>query len=135
MVEIPLDRPADTLEMCKLELRILCKGLVAISHTVRLDIGLSDNVKTIFVTKRIPERIVRIMACTDCVHVELLHDEDILDHVSLAYDISLVRIHLVPVHTLDEYRLAVDKKLASDNLHIPESDLDGCSFCLSLLVI
>ena len=75
------------------------------------------------------------MACTNCVDIELLHDEDVIYHILLGNDISLVRIDFMPVGTLDKHRLSVYKKLPSFNLHIPETYLYGSSFSLAFLVI
>ena len=93
---------------------------------MRLDVRLIHDINSILVTERVPERVVRIVACTHCIDVQLLHDQDILDHVSLGHDISLVRVHLMPVRSLYEDRLSVYKKLASLYADIPESHGYGC---------
>ena len=90
---------------------------------MRLNISLIDNIKSIFVTERIPERIVRIMAGTDSIHIELLHDKDILNHISFTEDITFVRVHLMSVHSLYKHWLSVHKELSINNFNVSETHL------------
>ena len=124
MVEVALYRSADSLKMSKLKLHVLCKGMLSVPHSMRLNISLCNHIKTIFVTQRIPERIVRIVTCSYRIHIKLLHDKDILYHVGLTYHIAFIRVDLMPVHTFDEYWLAIYKKLTSNYFHITETNLD-----------
>ena len=135
MVEVTLNHSPDPLEVCILIVLVMCERLFTITHSMRLDIGLVDNIKTIFVTERIPKRIIRVMTCPHSVDIELLHDLDILDHVSLTHHISLIRIKLMTVGSLDEDRLAVHEKLAVLYSHIPEAYVHLGHFCQTVLVI
>ena len=135
MIVIPPDHSAYSLKMSGLESRIIGKRLLAISHSVRLDVGLIDDIQSITVAKRIPERVVRIMTCTYCIDVQLLHYLNITYHVRFRHNISLIRIHLMTVDTLDKDRLSVDLELAVFNADIPETHFQSCLLSLSLLVI
>ena len=68
------------LEVCVVVDRVLCKSLLAVSHTVTFDVSLCCNVDTVFVAKVIPAWIVWIVTSTNGVHVEHLHDFDVLKH-------------------------------------------------------
>ena len=59
---------------------VLGKGLLAIAHTVALEVRLCRQVDAILVAEVIPAGIVRIVAGAHGVDVELLHDLDILNH-------------------------------------------------------
>ena len=75
------------------------------------------------------------MTCSYGIDVELLHDHDILDHVRLAYDITLIWIHFVAVDTLDKHRLTVHQKLTVLDFDISEADLKHRYFSHALTVI
>ena len=135
MIEITLNHSPDPFEMRLLIIGVMSKRLFAIAHSVRLDIRFIYHIKSIFVAERIPERVVRVMACPYSIDIELLHDHDILDHIRLAHDISLIWIHLVTVGTLDQDRLAVHEKLTVLNGHIPETYVHLGHFCQTVLVI
>ena len=59
---------------------VLGKGLLAIAHTVTLEIRLGSQVNTILVAEVIPARIIGIVTGTYSIDVELLHDLDVLNH-------------------------------------------------------
>ena len=102
---------------------------------MRLHVGLIHDINTVAVTERIPERIVRIMAGSDRIDIKLFHDLDITDHILLRNHISIIRIHLMSVDTLDEHRLAVHLEIGTLNADIAETDLKTCLLSLSLLVV
>ena len=135
MIVIPTDHSAYSLKMSGLESRIIGKRLLAISHSVRLDVGLIDDIQSITVAKRIPERVIRIVAGTYGIDVQLLHDLYITYHICFRHHISLVRVHLMTVDTLDKDRLSVDLELAVFDADIPETHFQSCLLSLSLLVI
>ena len=83
MIEVSAEKSACSFKMSILKERILCKCLLVITHSVRLDVCLVNYIKTVFVAERIPTRIIRIVACSYSIHIEFLHDEDILDHILL----------------------------------------------------
>ena len=135
MIVITLNHSHNTLDMSMFKVRIVRKGFLAITHSVRLHICLIHNIYAIAVTKRIPERVIRIVTCADGIDVELLHDPDITNHILLAHDISLIWVHLMSVHTLDEHRLTIDLKIDTLNAYVAEADLDISPLCLALLII
>ena len=102
-------------------LRELGKRLLFISHTMRFEVCLSGDVDTVFITKVIPARITWIVAGTNGVDVQLLHDLDILNHALQAHYVSTVRIHLVAVGTLHQHRLSVNEQLCILDFHVAES--------------
>ena len=104
-------------------LRELGERLLFISHTMRFEVCLSGDVDTVFITKVIPARITWIVAGANGIDVQLLHDLDILDHALQAHYVSTVRIHLVAVGTLNQYRLSVNEQLCVLDLHFAESHL------------
>ena len=110
--------------------RILGNTEIRIHHPVGLHVGLRHHVKPVFVTEIVPIRIVRIMACPYGIDVELLHQTDILLHVFLRYEITTVRIHFMPVHAFEEYRLPVHQHVAAVQLDTAETDV--LPYCFNL---
>ena len=122
MVEIAADVALVALDVRFQERGIAGQGLVAIAHTVRLDVRFGHHIDAVFVAELIPVRVVGIMAGTHGVHVELLHQPDILFHPLVRYHIAAVGIEFVPVHALDENALAVDQQVGALDLHLAETD-------------
>ena len=60
--------------------RVFCKRLVAISHAVRLDVGLGNHVQPIAVAQLIPAVIVGIVARAHGVYIQLFHKLHVLQH-------------------------------------------------------
>ena len=63
------------------------------------------------------------MACAHGIDVETLHNLDVLYHALTRYHIATIRVHLMTVGTLDQYRLSVDEQLRVDDLHLAEAHL------------
>ena len=110
-----------TLNVCLLVGRILGQGCFAISHTVAFDIRFGHQIQTILVTQVIPSRVIRIVAGTNGIDVQLLHDLDILNHAFYRYNVSSVRINLMSVGTLEQYRFSVDEHLSVLDFHFAET--------------
>ena len=99
------------------------EALVAITHSVGLDISLCNYVETVFVAELIPIAVVRIVAGAHCIDIVLLHNGNVLKHTLAAYHITSVRVNLVAVHTLEVNRLAVYEHKCSADFHFAEADL------------
>lgn len=91
--------------------RILGQRLFAVTHAVRLDIGLGHDVESVLVAERVPAGVVGVVARAHGVDVVLLHDADVLQHAPLGDVIAVVGVHLMPVGALDQHRPAVDEQL------------------------
>ena len=107
--------------MGSFESRVLGQGLLFVTHTVRLNVRLADDIEAVTVAEFVPKRVIRIVTGTYCIDIQLLHYLEVANHISLADHISLVRIHFVTVHALDEHRLAVDLELPVLYHHGPEA--------------
>ena len=123
MVEVATDHAAYTGKVGIAENRIVSESLLAIAHAVRLDIRLVNHIESIFVAEGVPERVVRIVARSYGIDIQLFHDKNILYHVGLGDHISLVGIEFMAVCTFEQNRLSVDEKLVADNLHVSETYL------------
>ena len=95
--------------------------MFAVTHAVALDVGLGHHVKAILVAQVVPARVVAIVTGTHGVHVQLLHNLDVLNHAFHADDVAVVGIQLVAVGALDEDGLAVDEHLSALDLDASES--------------
>ena len=109
------------LDVCFVEDRVLGQCAVAIAHAVALDVRLGNDIETILVAEVIPARVIAVVAGAYGVHVQLLHNLDVLNHAFYADDVAAVGVELVAVGTLDEDGLAVDQKLAAFNLDVAEA--------------
>ena len=103
--------------------RILSQATVTIAHTVTLKVSLGHNINTILVAQVIPTWIVGIVAGAHGVHVQLLHDLDILNHAIDINHITTIGIKFVAVGTLEQNSLAVDEQLSACYLYLAESHL------------
>ena len=121
MVLVALNHAAVALEVCLGIDRVLGQRVLAVTHTVRLYVGLVDNVETVLVAQVIPFGRVRIVARTYGIEVELLHDLYVLNHALARHDEALEGIYLVAVGTLDQYGLAVHKQQAVLDLRRAET--------------
>ena len=98
-----------------------CLGGI-ISHSMRLDISLVDNIDSILVAEIVPTGIVGIVGSTDCVDIEFLEHFDIIDHIGLGHYVTRARAEFVTVGAFDKDGLAIDKKLGILYLDSPESE-------------
>ena len=134
MVEVATDHAAYTRKVSIAKNRVVSESLLAIAHAVRLNIGLVNHIKSIFVAEGVPERVVWIVACSYSIDIQLFHDKNILYHVGLGNHISLVGIEFMTVCTFEQNGLAVDKELIADNLHVAETYLKLSIFCYTRFV-
>ena len=81
MIAVALNHALHSLDYSLVIVRVFCKGLRAISHSMSLDISLVNNIKSVFVAEVIPKGIVRIVASAHSIEVQLLHYEDIPLHI------------------------------------------------------
>ena len=82
MILIPFNHADCPVQVSIFPFRIITqRSIWIIPHAVRLDICLIHHIQPVFITKLVPARDVRIMACPDRVYVESFHYLDILDHV------------------------------------------------------
>ena len=116
-----------TCKMCCFVILSMRKALISISHTVRLNISLINNINTILIAQVIPQRRVRIVASTHGVKVMLLHNLNITKHILICKSISALWVHLVTICTLNKNGLTIYKKLIVPNLNTPKADIKCCS--------
>ena len=135
MVEVPLYHPAVAGQMGGLEILPLCQGPVTVPHSVGFDIAFVNNIQSVLVAQGVPPGVVGIVAGTHRIDIQFLHYTDIPDHIRLRYHISFLRIHLVPVGSLDKDLLPVYQELGSLHLDSPESEIYGSAFEEVLLFI
>ena len=95
-----------------------------VSHSVRFDIGFTDQINTILITQIVPFRIIRIMTGTDCIQIILFHNLNILNHPFTTYIIPCQRIHFMTVCSFKQHRFTVHPYLSQIffQLDFPESD-------------
>ena len=82
--------------------------LLAVAVAVRLHVRFADDHDTLAVAEIVPLRVVRIMAGAHRVHVETLHEPDVLEHSFAGHGISAFRLHFVAVDALEKNALAVE---------------------------
>ena len=83
-------------------------------------IGLGNNIQSVFIAQLIPPRIIGIMARSNGIDVELLHDFNVLNHALKGHNIAAIGIHLVSIGTFDEHRLAINQQLPVFDFHLAE---------------
>ena len=112
---------AVALQVSLFKLRHAGQRLFAVAHAVRFEVGLSHHIKTVLVTEVVPTRVVRIVAGTHRVDVELLHHADVLHHALHTHHVAPVGVEFVAVGPLDQNRLAVDQQLCAFHFHLAEA--------------
>ena len=80
----------------------------AVIQRVCFNIGLINDVQTIFIAQIIPTLAVGIMGCAHGVDVELLHQVDILQHHFFRDDFAQMLIMFMPIDTFHEHDFAID---------------------------
>ena len=112
-----------TLKVSLGKCRILGQRVLAIAHTVTLQIALGSKIDSVLIAEFIPAWIVGIVTCANSVDVQLLHNLNILNHAVNTHDVATVGIQLVAVGTLNQYRLSVHQQLSALNLNVAETYL------------
>ena len=114
------------------EERCIGDGLLGIvAEPMTLLVCLRTEIDTILVAEVVPHRIIGVMTGAHGIDIEPFHQLDILDHPFTAHHITAIRIHLMTVNTLDEYRLTVHQQLRIFDLHLAEAHLLTNGFVLS----
>ena len=93
-----------------------------IPDTVRLQIGLIDEIKAIQVAEPVDQRAVRVMAQADRIDVVALHGENILDGLLIPDRAPGKRGEFVAVHTAEDDPLPVQTHHVIFDLEAPEPD-------------
>ena len=104
------------------------QGLFTVAHSVGFHVGLVHNVKAESVAEGEPEGIVRIVAGADGVHVQALHNPDVLHHLLFSDDIAFVGRHFVTIDALYKHRLPVHEELLPADFHRAEAYPEGGAF-------
>ena len=124
MIAIAIGHALGTVHMSGEPFGRIRQRFFSVSHAVRFDIGFVDQVETVFVAKVVPARIVRIMARTNRVDIERLHERDILKHAFFGERVAGERMMLVPVDALYEDRLVVDEEFSVFDFDLAETDIE-----------
>ena len=111
-----------TLNMHFFESGILSQCLLAITHTMTFEVRFCRQVNSIFITEVIPARIIRIVACTYSIDIQLFHYLNILNHTFYRHYIATIRIQLMTVNALDQDWLPIHQQLSFLDLHPAETD-------------
>ena len=86
-----------------------------------LVVGFVYDIEAVFVAEFIPIRVVRIVAGSYCIDIQLFHYLEVAAHICLGNAVCSVRVHLVAVHSLYQNRLAVHIEELAVDFHRSES--------------
>ena len=101
-----------------------------------LDIGFGNHINTVLIAKVIPTGIIGVVAGAHGVHVQLLHDFDVLNHAFHADEVTAVGVQFVAVGTFDEDGLTVDEDLSVLDFDTAETNALADGFeCVAFLVL
>ena len=115
---------------------VLGESAVAIAHSVALDIGFGNYIDTVLIAKVIPTGIIGVVAGAHGVHVQLLHDFDVLNHAFHADEVTAVGVQFVAVGTFDEDGLTVDEDLSVLDFDTAETNALADGFeCVAFFVL
>ena len=105
---------------------------VGFAHSVRLNIRLVNDVKSVFFAHLEETRVVGIVRGTNGIYVMLLHHFEVEHHILNRANVSRKRIRVVAVYALDFYHSVIEFECAVDNLALTESDGFGNIFTHSV---
>ena len=128
MVDVALDVALVTLEVRLEEVLAVRQRLLAVAHTMALEVGLRYDVEPVLIAELIPEGGVRVVTGTYGVDVHLLHHHDVLQHALAGDVVAAVGIDLVAVRPLDEDGLTIDQQLPSGDTYVAEAHPLGDHF-------
>ena len=86
-----------------------------------LDVRLIHDVQTEFIAQVEQHRIVGIVRRSNCVDVVLLHRDEFFTDLSGQERFAGVRMMVMPIHTADHDRLAVDRKDAISDADVAKT--------------
>ena len=102
---------------------------LAAFEAVGLEVALVHDVQPVEVTQVEEARVRRVVRRADGVHVVLLEDQHIGEHVFRRQGAAALRVELVPVHAPDQHRAAIDHDVVAFGAAAagfnPENDLNG----------
>ena len=101
-------------------------------HNCRQEAGGIQKAKPLWVElqEALPSMTVGVVRAAHSVEVELLEEEDVIQHALLRDSLAPALIMLMPVHALDHDGLPVHKELPSFYDNVPETHLQ-CTFWLT----
>ena len=94
---------------------------IGIPASVALQVRLIDQIQTVFITKSVDQRRIRIMACPHCIDVVLLHDGQVFSKLLFRYMSSAHRAEFMPVNPFEDNSLTVQCHDAVFHLKSAES--------------
>ena len=123
MVVVALHIALITLHVCQLVVFTGGQGLLSIAHSMRFNIGFGHHINTILVAQVIPIRVIWIVRSPYTVDVEFLHNLDILNHTFARHHIASIRVQLMTIGSLKEYRLSIHQHLSVLDFYLTETNL------------
>lgn len=100
-----------------------CAGVV--SHAVGFDVGFVHDVDAVFVAEVVPAFLVRVVAVSYGVDVELLHQRDVFDHIGFGDGVASIGVHFMAVGAAHLEWFSVDADDWAIDFDLPESDAVG----------
>ena len=110
------------LDVSLLKVRTNRQGLILVTHTMCFEVRLGSKVETILIAKIVPARIVGIVASTNGIDIQVLHNLDILNHALYRNDVTTIGVEFVAIGTLNQNRLSVNEQLSTLDLDMTETD-------------
>ena len=132
MVEIALNVALVALHVGFFVVVAFGECVVAVAHSVRLEVGLGNHINAVAVTQVVPIIIVGVVTGAHGVKVELFHYLYVLQHALARHHIAAVGVKLVTVGAFYQYGLSVYQQLAVLYLHLAETNLYGDKFVATL---
>ena len=119
MIFVPQHHALPALHESCCPLWIVCQFIV---DSVAFDVGLIDNVKTVFVTKLVPTGIIGVVGGAHSIDVEALHEKDVSQHGLFGDGLAESIIVVMSVDAFKEHRFAIDEQVAAMNLNLSKAN-------------
>ena len=87
------------------------------------DVSFGYNIKTVFIAKIIPSRVIGIVACAYSINVVFFHQSDVLQHTANTDNITTIGVYLMSVYAFNEYGLTVHKELCVFDFYLAETNI------------
>ena len=105
------------------KLSLYHQRIIIISEAMAFLISLSNDIKAILITKVIPARIIGIVARSDGIDVQTLHDFNVLNHAIERHNIASIGVNFMAVGTLYEDRHTINKHLRAFDFNLSKAHL------------
>ena len=112
-----------TIQMRCFPVFVFSQRFVAVTHSMRFDVGFVNNVQTVFITQFVPQLRLRIVRCTNSIQVVFLHGFNVQQHGFFILNVAGFVVVLMQVGTFNVNVFSVHAKGCIDDFNATETNI------------